>query len=221
MNGKPMDVKINNCSNIVLSFMGHNLKGEIDLFDKPSILYSRPPAVSDEQMLIDEYYRSIPINDRISDSSIQIGNLNFSIGNIPVIVWCFCIYTTGEETDLLFRGKKNVCELIFDNGHIRLTGDDGSRNFYAQATTYEVGQNNGNGILEIKNASVADFEYEFLGQITAWGNAYIIIEDCDIGKLKLMTKDNGRILVRNCIGDILPPLKEVGASRSSSLMAAA
>ena len=50
----------------------------------------------------------------------------------------------------------------------------------------------------IKNASIADFEWEFLGQITAWGTSSIFIEDCTIGRLKLMTQGEGRVFVKNC-----------------------
>lgn len=198
MNGKPTKVSIDKCDNIVLSFMGHNLTGKIELFEKPKLLYQRPASASDDSIRKSEYERLIKENSKIANKSIKIGNLELKIGSKPTIVWGFGIYCTGDETDLVFEGEKNICELIFDNGTIKLCGNPGTHNFFAQATTYEVGQNNGTGKLYIKNASIADFDYEFLGQITAWGDSCIYIEDCVIGKLKLMTKENGKIFVKNC-----------------------
>jgi hypothetical protein len=173
----PMRVTLDDCPSIIPSFLGGVFEGEYHL-----------PIAS-----------RLRSAEGLRNQTVRFGNLELVVGDKPCYIPCWGIYTGGPGTDLTFTGESNICELFFDSGTVRLFGDKGTYNMYAQATTYDVGkqgQNNG-ALLTMRDCYVAKLK-DIQGQVTTWGDSEALIEDCIIGRLRLITKDTGKITVRNC-----------------------
>ncbi len=181
----PMDIFLENCPMIIPSFLGTNFKGTYHL-----------PIVPKEYNYQSYEEKSL----MLANQTIEFGNVRVHIGDEPCAVYCWGIYVNGMETDLTFIGESNICELFFECGSVRLYGDTGLYNLHAQATTYDVGSKGRNtgAFLHIRDCTIAHFDWNILGQITAWGDSKVLIENCKIGKLQLIACDSGQITLRDC-----------------------
>jgi hypothetical protein len=132
-----------------------------------------------------------------------------------VHTWCWGLYLSGEQTDVTLRGQTSICELFLSEGRLLMEGDPGTYNAANACTTVEVGQRTvtdwGAGAaqlpdragkpaeLTLRNVSLGRFAAgdDIVGQITAHRNGQVRIEHARCAALKLLTRDNGLITVRD------------------------
>ena len=163
-------------------------------------------------------HAELPLSE---DFELNICNLNLKVRK-GAIIPCWGIY--GHEMHVCLRGSTNLCETFFDAGELNCIGGEGTYAFQAQATTYDVGCLDGRPCgakLYIKNATVGwkrhkthrlqDPTADVCGQITAHADAEVVLENCNILNCKLITKDRGTILLKNCsVNGFMQTIEEGG-----------
>lgn len=181
--GLPLDITLGDCPSIVPAVIGHDLKGEIHL--------------------------PVPWTGKEADEPpppVTIGNL--TILSRENREFCWAVYLTGHQTDVTLLGPTLLAELCVYGGTVRFLGEEGTYNAHTTATVVDVGydgKEEGAPKLLMRNASVMpiqaseNFTYGDLikGQIKASGNATISIENCQMAPVTLITKDKGRIELRD------------------------
>ena len=132
-----------------------------------------------------------------------VGNLTYRTLDNPAGVKSWGVYLSGEDTDFTVSGPTQIAEYMVFDGKSALIGDPGTYNATTSATTVEAGRWWGaepsTARITMRNATVgAPSEWGVKGQITAYGEAAVLIEDSRIiGDLVLITEGKGRITLRN------------------------
>jgi len=191
-NGPPTEVVLGNCPRLIPSLMAENLRGTLHL---PSPWPPKPGDVA----------------------SLTFGNLTLRTTGKTVNTWCWGIYLSGDKTDAVLDGATTICELMISGGRLVMQGDPGTYNAQNACTTVEVGhvkrpmdidknkpdkRTKGKPVeLIIKNASLGRFAKNdpIIGQITAHRGGRVKIEHARCANLKLITKENGKISLPDCV----------------------
>lgn len=204
--GPPAEITLANCPRFLPSLTMHNVKGELRL---PSTYTGETPsretrAKQPEPVLIQPH------------TTFKTGNLTWKVGENPINIFTWGLYLTGKETDITIKGPILICELIiFDAGRVVLDGDEGTHNIWSTCTTIEADFGHVNDAevpvtvgpdgkpetvrLEMRNVALGRFipNDSVRGQIGAFGNAEVIIENAVCDDLTLTTKHQGRIVLKN------------------------
>ena len=191
-NGPPTEVVLGHCPRLIPSLMAGDLQGTLRL---PSPWPAKPDDVA----------------------TLTYGNLTLRTIGKPVNTWCWGIYLWGEKTNAVLEGATNVCELMIYDGKLIVQGDPGTHNSQNSCTTVEVGHVNRPMDLDrdkpakrakqkpveliVKNASLGRFAKndQIVGQVTAHRGGKVKIENARCASLKLITKENGTISLKNVI----------------------
>ena len=129
--------------------------------------------------------------------------------------WCWGLYLSGEQTDVVLRGPTSICELFLSEGKLVVEGDAGTYNSLNSCTTVEVGRRsvmNADAsakrqsdtparpvVLVMRNVALGRFMPGdvIIGQITAHADGQIHVEHARCANLKLMTQGNGTIIMQD------------------------
>ena len=148
-------------------------------------------------------------------TDLTIGNLTLKTVGQAVSTWCWGLYLSGERTDVTLQGHTSICELFLSDGKLVMEGDADTYNALNSCTTVEVGHRNvmnvspgANGQpdpppkpveLVMRNVTLGRFMPGdvIVGQITAHTDGRVRIEHARCARLKLMTKGNGTITLRD------------------------
>jgi hypothetical protein len=190
--GPPTEIVLGECPRLIPCILAYNLQGT----------YSLPSPW--------------PVPESAS-SQVTFGNLTFKTTGREVRTWCWGLYLSGEETDAVLKGPTSICELFLSEGRLIVAGDEGTYNSANACTTIEVGQRVVMGVggaggasphetekraeLVLRNVALGRFGPgdEIVGQITAHHNGVVRIEHAQCAALKLLTRDNGEITVKDVI----------------------
>ncbi|MHB8865619.1 MAG: hypothetical protein ACYC6N_24850 [Pirellulaceae bacterium] len=188
--GPPTEIVLGHCPRLIPSVLAYNLQGTLTL---PSPWPVQPATASE----------------------LTIGNLTLKSVGQPVHTWCWGLYLSGEKTDVMLRGQTSICELFLSEGKLVVEGDPGTYNAANACTTVEVGQRNVTDLtqeeknrtavepkfaeLVMRNVALGRFAKDdtIVGQITAHRDGRIRIEHARCARLKLLTKDNGTISLKD------------------------
>ncbi|HEY5137744.1 MAG TPA: hypothetical protein VIJ25_00280, partial [Methylococcales bacterium] len=124
--GKPAQITLRRCPNIIPSIMSHNLTGSFQL---PTSWQGNNP---------DSWTKHLPYH-----TTVQIGNLTLKTLDEPVHIPAWGVYLTGEKTDVTLLGPTVICELMLWAGKATMLGDPNTYNVWTTATTIDVGNPEG------------------------------------------------------------------------------
>lgn len=190
--GPLTEVVLGRCPRLIPSIIAYDLQGELAL---PAPWPTRPEEATE----------------------LRIGNLKLRTTGQPVSTWCWGLYVDGPRTDVVVRGKTNICELFLSDGRLLLEGEPGTYNALNACTTVEVGRRDAAVLppgapgthdvppapveLVMRNVSLGRFARgdEIVGQLTAHGGGRIIVEHARCAPLKLITKADGRITLSDLL----------------------
>ena len=204
--GPPAEIVLADCPHFIPCISAYNLKGELRL---PSSFDGETPS------------RDVPRNDKAPrlvppNTTFTTGNLTWKVGETPLNIFTWGLYFSGKETDVTIKGPVLICELIlFDAKRVALLGDDGTHNVWSTATTIEADYGHVNDAevpvtlgpdgepqtvnLEMRNVALGRFtpNDSVRGQVGAFGNANVTIENAVCDDLTLTTKHQARITLSN------------------------
>ncbi len=188
--GPPTEVVLGRCPRLIPSIIAYDLQGELEL---PAPWPTRPEEAT----------------------QLSIGNLKLTTTGQPVRTWCWGLYVDGPRSDVVIRGKTNICELFLSAGRMLLEGDPDTFNAVNACTTVEVGRRQAAAVpsgdmavkgsapvsaeLVMRNVSLGRFAKgdEIVGQLTAHDGGTIVVEHARCAPLKLLTKGDGVITLSN------------------------
>ncbi len=169
--GPPYEVVLGDCPKILPALLGHNIQADLNL-----------PAVIREP--------------------IRYGNLTLRPADKPVKTVVWGMYCTGPKTDVTLRGPMRICELMVWDGRVRLLGNEGTYDACCACTTLDV---HGKAQVELTNAKLgrplewAKGKSSVIGQVGVDDEARITGQDLNLGRLHLITQDQGSITLKNAV----------------------
>lgn len=182
--GPTTEILLGHCPRLIPSVIAHNLQGSLEL---PAPWPARKQEVTE----------------------LAIGNLTLKTVGQEVRTWCWGVYFSGEETDVVVRGATTICELFVSGGRMVLEGDAHTYNARNSCTTVEVGRRNVWGVssngeassvsrpveLVMRNVTLGRFLKgdDIVGQITAHADGRIRVERARCSRLKILTKGDGTV----------------------------
>jgi hypothetical protein len=190
--GPPTEIALGECPRLIPCILAYNLQGT----------YSLPAPW--------------PVPESAS-SQVTYGNLTLKTTGRTVRTWCWGLYLSGEQTDVVLQGPTSICELFLSEGRLVVAGDTDTYNSANACTTVEVGQRPVMGVgaagelslpengkraeLVLRNVALGRFGAgdEIVGQITAHRNGTVRIEHARCAALKLLTRDNGTITLSDVV----------------------
>ncbi|MCX8038600.1 MAG: hypothetical protein N3D11_16410, partial [Candidatus Sumerlaeia bacterium] len=192
-NGPETEIVLRDCPRLIPSVMGRNLQGKWRL----PCLRRGDPA-------------SLPLLH--PHSSLRLANVTLRTLERPAGISTWGVYLNGPKTDITLTGPTLICELMVTEGKATLAGTPGTFDAATTATTVEVGAfgpadpchaeavpGDAPPVAEllIRNAEVGRFDRAgILGQIGAYRNARVRIEDARTADLRLITHGNATIELR-------------------------
>jgi hypothetical protein len=164
-------VVLADCPKILPALLGHNIQADLSL---PEVI----------------------------DKPIRYGNLTLRPADraVKTVVWG--VYCTGSESDVTLRGPVRICELMVWDGQVRLIGSEGTYDACCACTTLDV---HGKGRVELTNVRLgrplewAKRKSPVIGQVGVDGQASIVGTNVSLGRLQLMTHDQGSIALEQAV----------------------
>lgn len=170
MTGRPTEITLKNCRKFLPSIMGTDLTGEVTL-------------------------------SKGLEQPLKIGNLIVRReGTTSVNAFAMGLYLSGKENNLVLIGPIVICELMmFDGGQVTFKGTENTHDAACSATTLDL---HGSSKVEMINArlgrplqygpiSKADNPASVIGQVTVGDQAQLFGRNISLGRLRLITRDNG------------------------------
>ncbi len=205
--GPPAEVTLANCPSFLPAISAYNLKGELKL--PCSFTGETAPRWESGEKVV--WKRVAP------HTTFTTGNLTWKVGENPLNIFTWGLYFSGTETDVTIRGPISICELmLFDAKRVVIEGDEGTHNVWSPATTIRADFGHVHDVevplaigpdgtpqtvnLEMRNVSLGQqFSPDVgrRGDIAAFGNANVTIDNAVCSDLILTTKHQGRIVLRN------------------------
>jgi hypothetical protein len=193
--GPPAEIILRDCPSLIPSIQAENLRGRFAL-----------PCQG-----LAGNHSIVPLAQ--TNTAIRIGNLTLRTLDRPAGISTWGVYLWGKETDVTLDGPTSICELMVAQGKAALLGTEGTDDAYSPATTIEVGAF-GPGYAEaggkvapdapptaelrIRNARLGRYDQSgIIGQISAFRNASVLVENTSCSNLRLITQDRGAIRMTN------------------------
>jgi len=169
--GPPYEVVLGDCPKILPALLGHNIQADLNL---PEVI----------------------------QGPIRYGNLTLRPSDKPVKTVVWGVYCTGPKTDVTLRGPVRICELMVWGGHVRLVGNEDSYDACCSCTTLDV---HGKAQVELTNVRLgrplkwAKGKSAVIGQVGVDDEARVTGQNISLGRLHLITHDQGSITLENVV----------------------
>ncbi|MCU0961077.1 MAG: hypothetical protein MUF48_13310 [Pirellulaceae bacterium] len=184
--GPPTEVVLGDCPRLIPSLIAHNLRGPLRL---PAPWPAHPQDTA----------------------ALTVGNLTLRTIGQPVRTWCWGLYFSGDDTDVSLVGPTHICELFLLGGKLLVEGDPDAYNSVHSCTTVDVGRRPAlDGAtdrdaasrtehrpveLTMRHVALGRFDPHdtVIGQLTAYQDGRIRVEQARCARLKLITQGDGTI----------------------------
>lgn len=163
MERPPCKVILRDCPRVLVSLLGHNLQGEVNLSGD----LAKP---------------------------LKLGNLTLSNTEKPVGISMYCLYCTGDKTDLTVHGPAIIAELMHWGGKLNMQGTPGKNDLTLLCTTLEA---KGSAQMRLENVHLGRpltwTEQETMGEANVGENAILTGSEISVNRVVLHTRDKGSI----------------------------